>query len=143
MLAAYAARISPDDPVAGLVVGQRPDPEVPDGWATVTVKAASLNHHDLFTLRGIGIKPDRLPIVLGCDGAGYDEDGHEVVIHGVIGDPDAGAGDETLDPRRSLLSEVHDGTLAEMVVVPRRNVVPKPAEISFEDAACMGTAWLT
>src|SRR6478752_2470192 len=143
MFAVTAARISPDDPVAGLEVGQRPDPEVPDGWTTVTVRAASLNHHDLFTLRGIGIKPERLPIVLGCDGAGIDEDGNEVVIHGVIGDPDAGGGDETLDPRRSLLSEVHDGTLADTIVVPRRNVVPKPAELTFEDAACMGTAWLT
>src|SRR6478752_10571369 len=141
MFAVYADQFSKDDPLSALEVGQRPDPEVPDGWATVTVKAASLNHHDLFTLRGIGIKAERLPIVLGCDGAGYDEDGHEVVIHGVIGDPDAGAGDETLDPRRSLLSEVHDGTLADRIVVPRRNVVPKPPELSFEEAACMGTAW--
>ena len=143
MLAVTAARISPDDPVAGVDIGERPDPEVPDGWTTVTVRAASLNHHDLFTLRGVGITEDRLPIVLGCDGAGVDEDGHEVVIHGVIGDPDAGDGDETLDPRRSLLSEVHDGTFAEKVVVPRRNLVPKPPELSFEEAACMGTAWLT
>ena len=143
MFAVTAGRISPDDPIAGLDLGERPDPVAPDGWTTVTVKAASLNHHDLFTLRGIGIKPERLPIVLGCDGAGIDEDGNEVVIHGVIGDPDAGGGDETLDPRRSLLSEVHDGTLAERIVVPRRNVVPKPAELTFEEAACMGTAWLT
>jgi NADPH:quinone reductase-like Zn-dependent oxidoreductase len=65
------------------------------------------------------------------------------VIHGVIGDPDRGGGDETLDPKRSLLSEIHDGTFAEKVVVPRRNLLPKPAELSFEDAACLGTAWLT
>ena len=115
----------------------------PEGWVTVELRAASLNHHDLFTLRGVGIRPERLPVVLGCDGAGVDETGAEVVVHGVIGDPDAGDGDETLDPRRSLLSEVYDGTLAERVVVPRRNVVPKPPELSFEHAACMGTAWLT
>jgi NADPH:quinone reductase-like Zn-dependent oxidoreductase len=143
MFAAIAARISPDDPVAGLELGERPEPVAPDGWVTVTVRAASLNHHDLFTLRGIGIKAERLPMILGCDGAGVDEDGNEVVIHGVIGDPDAGGGDETLDPRRSLLSEIHDGTFAERIVVPRRNIVPKPAELSFEEAACMGTAWLT
>jgi len=143
MQAVTAGRISPDDPVAGVDVGDRPEPVAPDGWITVTVRAASLNHHDLFTLRGIGIKPERLPIVLGCDGAGIDEDGNAVVIHGVIGDPDAGGGDETLDPRRSLLSELHDGTLAERIVVPRRNVVPKPEAMSFEDAACVGTAWLT
>jgi len=143
MFAVTAARVSPDDPVAGIDIGERPDPVAPDGWVTVRVRAASLNRHDLFTLRGVGIKAERLPIVLGCDGAGIDEDGNEVVIHGVIGDPDAGRGDETLDPRRSLLSEVHDGTFADLVVVPRRNVVPKPAELSFEEAACMGVAWLT
>ena len=81
--------------------------------------------------RASGISPDRLPIVLGCDAAGIDEDGREVIVHAVIGDPAAGGGDETLDPRRSLLSEVHDGTLAEQVAVPRRNLVPKPPELSL------------
>jgi NADPH:quinone reductase-like Zn-dependent oxidoreductase len=107
------------------------------------VRAAALNHHDLWTLRGVGISEDRLPIVLGCDAAGIDEDGNEVVVHAVIGDPTAGGGDETLDPRRSLLSERHDGTFAEALAVPRGNLVPKPAELSFEEAACLPTAWLT
>jgi NADPH:quinone reductase-like Zn-dependent oxidoreductase len=65
-----------------------------------------------------------------------------VVVHAVVGDP-AWAGDETLDPRRSLLSERYDGTLAERVVVPRRNLVPKPDALSFEEAACLPTAYLT
>jgi NADPH:quinone reductase-like Zn-dependent oxidoreductase len=143
MLAAYAARIDADDPLAGLEVGQRPEPDVPDGWARVHVRATSLNHHDLWTLRGVGIKAEALPMILGCDAAGVDDDGNEVVVHGVLGDPEAGGGDDTLDPRRSLLSEVHQGTLAEQVVVPRRNLVPKPAELSFTDAACLPTAWLT
>ena len=116
---------------------------MPDGWTTVSVRAASLNHHDLWTLRGVGISPDRLPIVLGCDAAGIDEDGNEVVVYSVVGDPDAGGGDETLDPRRSLLSERYDGTFAERVAVPRRNLVPKPAALSFEEAACLPTAYLT
>jgi NADPH:quinone reductase-like Zn-dependent oxidoreductase len=124
-------------------LGERPDPVAPDGWVTVTVKAAALNHHDVWTLRGVGISADRLPIVLGCDAAGLDPDGNEVIIHAVIGDPDAGGGDETLDPRRSLLSERHDGTFAEKVAVPRRNLVPKPAALSFEEAACLPTAYLT
>ena len=81
-------------------------------------------------------------MILGCDAAGYDEDGNEVVVHAVVSDPDW-AGDETLDPKRSLLSERHQGTFAERVVVPRRNVVPKPASLSFEEAACLPTAWLT
>lgn len=78
-------------------------------------------------------------MVLGTDAAGLDEDGNEVIVYSVIG---SGA-DETLDPKRSLLSEKHDGTFAERVTVPRRNLVPKPAALSFEEAACLPTAWLT
>jgi NADPH:quinone reductase-like Zn-dependent oxidoreductase len=143
MFAVTAARIDADNPLAGLNLGERPDPSPPEGWASVTVKAASLNHHDVWTLRGVGISPDRLPVVLGCDAAGVDEDGNEVVVHAVIGDPSAAGGDETLDPARSLLSERYDGTFAERVVVPRRNLVPKPAALSFEEAACLPTAYLT
>lgn len=144
MFAVYADSFasSADDPLTGLVVGERPDPVAPDGWTTVTVKAASLNHHDLWSLRGVGLKAEALPMILGCDAAGYDEDGNEVVVHAVVSDP-AWSGDETLDPRRSLLSERHQGTLADKVIVPTRNVVPKPASMSFEEAACLPTAWLT
>ena len=120
MFAVTAARISPDDPLAALELGDRPEPALPDGWAAVTVKAASLNHHDVWTLRGVGISADRLPIVLGCDAAGLDEDGNEVVVHAVIGE--SGSGDETLDPRRSLLSERYDGTFAERVAVPLKSM---------------------
>ena len=143
MFAATAARIDADDPLSGLELGERPEPTAPDGWTTVTVKAAALNHHDVWTLRGVGISADRLPIVLGCDAAGIDADGNEVVVHAVIADPDAGGGDETLDPRRSLLSERYDGAFAERVCVPRRNLVPKPSALSFEEAACLPTAYLT
>jgi NADPH:quinone reductase-like Zn-dependent oxidoreductase len=142
MFAVYAESFSTDDPLAGLVVGQRPEPEAPDGWTTVTVKAASLNHHDLWSLRGVGLREEALPMILGCDAAGLDEDGNEVVVHAVISDPHW-TGDETLDPKRSLLSERYQGTFADKVVVPRRNVVPKPASLSFEEAACLPTAWLT
>lgn len=143
MFAVSAARIEPEQPLSGLELGERPEPEVPDGWTTVQVRAASLNHHDLWTLRGVGISADRLPMILGCDAAGIDADGNEVVVHAVLGDPAAGGGDETMDPKRSLLSEVHPGTFAERVAVPRRNLVPKPAALSFEEAACLPTAWLT
>lgn len=142
MFAVYASSFSSSDPLSGLVVGERPDPEIPEGWTTVRVKAASLNHHDLWSLRGVGLREDALPMILGCDAAGYDEDGNEVIVHAVISDP-AWTGDETLDPRRSLLTERFQGTFAEKVAVPRRNVVPKPASLSFEEAACLPTAWLT
>jgi NADPH:quinone reductase-like Zn-dependent oxidoreductase len=108
----------------------------------VRLRAASLNHHDLWSLRGVGLPADRLPMVLGCDGAGVDDEGNEVVIHSVISSPDW-RGDETFDPGRSLLSERYAGTFADEVVVPRRNLVPKPSQLSFEEAACLPTAWLT
>jgi NADPH:quinone reductase-like Zn-dependent oxidoreductase len=143
MFAVTAARIDADDPLAGLELGERPDPSPPDGWTTVAVRAAALNHHDVWTLRGVGISPDRLPIVVGCDAAGVDEDGNDVIVHAVIGDPAAAGGDETLDPRRSLLSERFDGTFAERVTVPRRNLVPMPSALSYTEAACLPTAYLT
>lgn len=142
MFAVYAESFSTDDPLSGLVVGERPEPEVPDGWTTVTVKAASLNHHDLWSLRGVGLRQESLPMILGCDAAGVDEDGHDVVVHAVVSDP-SWTGDETLDPKRSLLSERYQGTLADKVAVPRRNVIAKPASLSYEEAACLPTAWLT
>src|SRR5258707_4192858 len=126
MLAAFPARLCPDDPLSALEVGDQPEPTVPEGWATVTVKAASLNHHDVWSLRGVALAADQVPMILGGDAAGLDEDGNAVVVHSVIGDPDAGGGDETYDPKRSLLSEKYAGTLAENVVVPPRNLLPKP-----------------
>src|SRR4051794_27467163 len=143
MFAVYAARIDAEDPLSGLVVGDLPEPVAPDGWVWVDVRAASLNHHDLWSLKGVGLSADALPMILGCDAAGVAADGTEVVVHAVIGDPAAGGGDETMDPKRSLLSERYPGTLAERVAVPKRNLVPKPAGLSFEEAACLPTAYLT
>ena len=142
MFAVYAGSIHPESPLDGLVVGERPDPVAPEGWATVTVKAAAINHHDVWSLRGVGLGEASLPMILGCDAAGIDEDGNEVVVHALIGDP-AWTGDETLDPKRAILSERHNGTFAEKVVVPRRNLVPKPTGLSFAEAACLPTAYLT
>jgi NADPH:quinone reductase-like Zn-dependent oxidoreductase len=142
MLAVFASELDADDPLRGLRIGERPEPSVPDGWTTVSVKAASLNHHDLWSLRGVGLSSEQLPMTLGCDAAGVDEDGNEVVVHAVISE-DSWRGDETLDPRRTLLSERHQGTFATHVAAPRRNLVPKPAELSFQEAACLPTAYLT
>jgi NADPH:quinone reductase-like Zn-dependent oxidoreductase len=142
VLAATCVSQSAQDPLSGLQVAERSDPDIPDGWVRVHLRAAALNHHDLWSLRGVGLAADRLPMVLGCDGAGVLDDGTEVVVHAVV--PSAGwTGDETLDPRRTLLSELYDGTLAEQVVVPAATVLPKPPELSWEAAACLPTAWLT
>ncbi|HET6533525.1 MAG TPA: zinc-binding dehydrogenase [Actinoplanes sp.] len=136
MRAAYASKIDPDHPLQALTVGDLPDPSPPDGWVPVEVRASSLNHHDLWSLRGVGLPADRLPMVLGCDAAGVDPDGNEVVVYPVVPDPG--------DPRGlSLLSERFPGTLAEWVAAPRENLVPKPEGLSFLDAACLPTAWLT
>jgi NADPH:quinone reductase-like Zn-dependent oxidoreductase len=142
VLAAYAARTAPDDPLSALEVGEVEEVNVPEGWVAVEVRAASLNHHDVWSLKGVGLPPERLPMILGCDAAGLDPDGNEVIVHSVISDP-GWRGDESLDPRRTLLSEVHPGALAERVAVPRHNLVPKPASLSFEEAACLPTAYLT
>jgi NADPH:quinone reductase-like Zn-dependent oxidoreductase len=142
MFAAYAARIDADDPLSGLELGERPEPEPQDGWVVVDVKAAALNHHDVWSLKGVGLREEQLPMILGCDAAGTDPDGNDVVVHAVISTPDW-MGDETFDPKRMLLSEKDQGALAEQVAVPRRNLVPKPAELSWEEAACLPTSWLT
>jgi NADPH:quinone reductase-like Zn-dependent oxidoreductase len=143
MFAVTATSFDADDPLSGLTLGEVPDTVVPEGWVRVHVRAAALNHHDLWSLRGVGLTAEQLPMILGGDAAGVLDDGTPVIVHEVIGDPAAGGGDETLDPRRTLLSELHPGTLAETVAVPARNVVPKPDELSFEEAACLPTAWLT
>lgn len=119
-----------------------PEPDPPPGWVVVEVRAAALNHHDVWSLRGTGLSEEQLPMILGCDAAGLDPEGNEVIVHCVIASPEW-RGDETLDPAMSLLSEEHPGTLAERVAVPARNLVPKPAALSFEQAACLPTAWLT
>lgn len=143
MLAAIAVSQSPSDPLSGLVLRETPTPQPRPGWSLVRVVASSLNMHDVWTLRGVGHPPERLPIVLGCDAAGYDENGNEVLVYPVIANPDAGMGDETLDPQRALLSEQHDGALAEYLLVPSRNLIPKPAWLSFDEAACLPVAWTT
>ncbi|MEV7393268.1 MULTISPECIES: zinc-binding dehydrogenase [unclassified Streptomyces] len=142
MFAIYASEANPEDPLAALRVGDRPDPEIPSGHVAVNIRAASLNMHDLWTLRGVGITPDQFPMILGMDGAGTLDDGTEVVIYPVITSP-GWQGDETLDPHRHTLTEGYQGTFAERVVVPARNVLPKPTYMTFGEAACMGTAWLT
>jgi NADPH:quinone reductase-like Zn-dependent oxidoreductase len=140
--AAYAVAIDPQLPLSGLQVGAIEEPTQPaDDWLRVEVRASALNHHDLWSLRGVGLAASQLPMILGCDAAGIGPDGSEVIVHAVIGDPSGG--DETLDPKRSLLSEVYPGTLADVVWVPARNLVPKPESMTFVEAACLPTAWLT
>ncbi|GIJ50179.1 Zn-dependent oxidoreductase [Virgisporangium aliadipatigenens] len=137
MRAAYAIAANDADPLSALEVGERPEP-TPAGpdWVTVEVRAGSLNHHDLWSLRGVGLPADKLPMILGCDAAGIAPDGSEVVVYPVIFGPESG-------PPWSILSEHFPGTLSERVTVPATNLVRKPEALSFTDAACLPTAWLT
>lgn len=146
MFAVYANSVNPSDPLSALSVGELAQPETPADWVSVRVKAASLNHHDLWSLKGQALKADRVPMILGSDAAGITDDGREVVVHAVIGSEQKVGDrilDETLDSRRTLLSELYPGTLAEYVRVPARNLLDKPQGISFEQAACLPTAYLT
>jgi NADPH:quinone reductase-like Zn-dependent oxidoreductase len=159
MLAAYASAVGGDAPLANLTVGDLPAPEPRPGWALVKVRAASLNHHDLWTLRGVSSAPVTPPQILGCDAAG------EVVSYG--GEPGAGApavgsrvvvypittcgqcaaclADEPLACRafRMLSEPPLAGGFAEYVEIPATNLVPLPDPVSFADAACLPTAYLT
>src|SRR5215207_9403594 len=143
MLAAYAVRADAEAPLDALVVGAIEPPSAPEGWARVHVKAAALNHHDVWSLHGVGLGTDRLPMILGCDAAGMTDDGREVIVHAVINSPDFVGSDATYDPGRSLLSERYPGTFAPQVRIPPANLVDKPTELSFAEAACLPTAWLT
>jgi NADPH:quinone reductase-like Zn-dependent oxidoreductase len=146
MLAVRAIGADPENPLRAVQVGEVDDSDIdsaaPRGWVCVRLRAMALNQHDLWSLRGVGLPVANLPMVLGCDGAGVTDDGREVIIHSVISSPDW-PGEESLDPRRSILSERHNGTFAERVWVPARNLLDKPPELSFQDAACLPVAWLT
>ncbi len=159
MLAVYASAAGGDDPLANLAVGDLPEPSPRPGWATVRVRAASLNHHDLWTLRGVSSAPVTPPQILGCDAAGevaaYGGDpepstpgiGARVVVYPIVtcGHCSACLADEPLGCRSFLmLSEgTLAGGLAEYVAIPASNLVPLPAQVSFADAACLPTAYLT
>jgi len=141
MLAAYASSLSLEDPLSALTVGDIAEPGVPADWLTVNTRACSLNHHDVWALKGVALRPEQVPMILGTDAAGVTDDGREVIVYAVIGE--AVNGDETIDPGRALLSDKYPGTLAEKVRVPARNLIDKPAGITFEEAACLPTAYLT
>lgn len=142
MRSVYVEQADPTDPLSALRIGERPEPDVPEGWTRVKVEAAAVNHHDLWSLRGVGLPATRMPMILGTDAAGVTEDGRQVIVHAVISDP-GWLGDETYDPKRTLLSELHQGTQATWVFVPAANLVERPAVLTAEEAACLPTAWLT
>ncbi|PVH89109.1 NAD(P)-binding protein [Cadophora sp. DSE1049] len=130
------------DPISAIHLSRQPQKPAPEGWVKVKLQAVGLNYHDIFTMRGFISQSVTEPLVLGCEGTGTLSDGTEVLIYPLMGDPNF-KGDETLDPQRHVFSEKVDGTLAEYINVPKRNIIVKPKEVSTEAAAVMGIAWLT
>ncbi|HEY4610218.1 MAG TPA: zinc-binding dehydrogenase [Ilumatobacteraceae bacterium] len=144
MRAAVAEGINEADPLSMLTLRDDwPDPIPPDGHSVVRVAATSINMHDLWSMRGVGVRADQFPMVLGCDIAGWDGDGNEVIVSGSFGNPDAGHGDESFDPDRALVSERFPGAFAEYTIVPNRNMVAKPAFLTMDEAGCITVAWTT
>ncbi len=144
MRAAVATGINEDKPLSMLELRDDwPEPIAPDGHTLVRVASTSINMHDLWSMRGVGVRADQFPMVLGCDIAGWDEHGNEVVVSGSFGNPDAGHGDESFDPGRALVSERFPGSFAEYTIVPTRNLVAKPAYMSLDEAGCITVAWTT
>lgn len=144
MFAVYATQANPGNPLEALKIGEQPKPEVPKEWLRVKISHASLNRHDLFTLCGVSGHPEGItyPIILGNDAAGTLDDGTPVVIYPMMGSDDW-RDDETLDPEWHIPSEFIQGTFADYVVVPKRNAIPLPKNLSPLHASVLGTAWLT
>src|ERR1700737_876222 len=152
MRALFATKLGGDEPLANLQLGDRPEPRAGPGEVRIRVKAATLNHHDLWTLRGVVGYPIEPPRILGCDASGI------VDAYGQRpeGTPDPGAevavypmrfcgrcaacrsGDPMLCRQFMMLSDGSvEGSFAEYVVVPAQNAVVKPAQLTHEETACL------
>jgi NADPH:quinone reductase-like Zn-dependent oxidoreductase len=142
MLAVVAHEANTSDPLSALKVADVAIPPIPRGWKRVKMTAAAINYHDVFTLKGVGTHPLTYPRILGCEGCGQLEDGTAVILYPVMCDADY-LGNETLDPRRHVFHEITDGTLAEYVVAPSRNILPRPSELDSVRGAVLGISWLT
>lgn len=122
----------------GLDHQEMPDPHPVRGEALVTLRAAALNHRDLFITEGLYANI-KFPVILGSDGSG-EYRGRPVVI-----DPSLDWG---ADPRAQgrafrVLGMPDDGTFAEQIAIPRANLHPKPGHLSWEQAAALPLAGVT
>jgi zinc-binding alcohol dehydrogenase/oxidoreductase len=135
-----AVRIHEYGPPSNLVFEQVTDPEPAAGEVVVELRAAAVNRRDTAVRRGAyGDFP--LPLTPGSDGAGIRRDtGEEVVIHPALRWGDR---EDTSGPEFGILGGPEDGTYAELVKIPAENVYPKPANLSWEEAATLAVAGLT
>lgn len=126
-----------------------PDPVAAPGQAVVRLKAAALNHRDLWIQQGLYANI-RLPIILGSDGAGVVESvgsaadqswlHREVIINPSL---DWGPDPRAQGPDFRILGLPDHGTFAEKIVIPVANLAPKPAHLSWDQAAALPLAGLT
>lgn len=133
-----------------------PDPQAGPGQVVVAVKAAALNHLDIWVRKGWPGLRLAFPHVLGSDVAGVVEEvgaGVDGVKAGdaVVVNPSLGcgrcerclSGEENLCRRFAILGEHVSGGQAERLAVPARNVLPKPPRLSFEQAAAVPLTFMT
>ncbi len=131
-------------------------PEPGPGQVRVRVRAAAMNHLDLWVRKGIPGVRFPLPLTLGSDGAGVVDavgpgvksarPGEEVVLNPGVSCGVCAAclrGRDNLCREYGLLGEHRDGTDAEFVLVPEANLVRKPANLTFEEAAAFPLVFLT
>ncbi len=116
-----------------------PEPEPKAGEALVELKAAAVNRRDLLVRQGV--YPFPLPLIPGSDGAGIRRDtGEEVVILPALNwGPSEAAASESFE----ILGGPRNGTYAQLVALPIENLYPKPAQLSWEEAAAFPLAALT
>ncbi len=159
MEALYAKAMGGDAPIDNLEFGDRPSPEPGSGEVRVRMQDATLNHHDLWTLKGVVGYPITLPRILGCDGAGIidaygaqrppdsPDPGSEVVLYPLrFCGHCAGCqgGDPMLCRTFQMLSDGDsEGSFARYVVLPALHVIAKPRELSAPQAAALCVTFLT
>jgi zinc-binding alcohol dehydrogenase/oxidoreductase len=116
-----------------------PNLENTEGYSIIKLKAAALNHRDVWIQKGQygGIK---YPSILGSDGAGIDENGKPVIINPSI---NWGENPKAQGKDFRILGLPDDGTFAEYIRVETGNVVPKPKHLNFEQAAALPLGGLT
>ncbi len=114
------------------------NPRPENGKVIVNVKAAALNHRDVYVTQGLypGIV---YPIILGSDGVGFYE-GREVIINPSL---NWGKNPNYQQKNYKILGLPDNGTFAEQVLVPKTQIYDKPAHLSFEQAAALPLAGLT
>jgi len=136
-----------------LQIDEVPIPQPKENEVLIKIKAAALNHLDLWVRKGIPGLP--LPLILGSDGAGIVESlGSEVVKTGKvqIGDEvflvpfrtsESDVSFEELSDSYEILGEHIDGTQTEYISVPVEFIMPKPKKLTFEEAAAFPLAYMT